>query len=221
MASASATPSLSAPDASTLDREGYLLVPGALDPTTMERLRLAFAVKSAADHGTQHIELDQGTPARDAWLALETHPVIVAAARHLFGTAPYRVRSLHGRNPLPGFGQQGLHADWPTRSSLDEVHVMTALWLFDDFTPENGATRLVPGSHRVLEPLPKALAQPHARHPRERLATGAAGSVLVLNGHLWHSGTQNRSAGPRRAAQMVLVRAAASEASQGPEKDAK
>lgn len=192
----------------TLDRSGYVIVPGALDVPALERLRRAFAAGAEASSGTQHVELGPHTPERDAWEALASHSVVHAAAPHLFRGAPFRERSLHGRNPLSGFGQQGLHTDWPGRASVDYVHVVTLLWMLDDFTEENGATRVVPGSHRILEPLAKSLAQPLSHHPREVNVTGIAGSVLVMNGHLWHSGTLNRSRGPRRAAQQVLVRSA-------------
>jgi len=82
---------------------------------------------------------------------------------------------------------------------------VTALWMIDAFTDDNGATRVVPGSHRLTRPPPPSFAQPLARHPDERVITGAAGTVLVFNGHLWHSGRRNTSAGPRRAGQMVIV----------------
>jgi ectoine hydroxylase-related dioxygenase (phytanoyl-CoA dioxygenase family) len=75
-----------------------------------------------------------------------------------------------------------------------------------DFTVENGATRVVPGSHRVTRPISKSFAQPLARHPDEYIAVGRAGSVLMLNGHTWHSGRQNNSTGSRRSVQMVVRR---------------
>jgi hypothetical protein len=40
---------------------------------------------------------------------------------------------------------------------------------------------------------------------RERVVTGPAGSVLIMNGHIWHSGRRNDGRGRRRAAQMVAV----------------
>src|SRR5262245_34087998 len=78
--------------------------------------------------------------------------------------------------------------------------------MLDDFTPENGATRVVPGSHRITRPLAKDLAQPLARHRDEKVIVGSAGSVLIFNGYLWHSGRRNDSKGPRRAIQMGLRR---------------
>jgi ectoine hydroxylase-related dioxygenase (phytanoyl-CoA dioxygenase family) len=77
--------------------------------------------------------------------------------------------------------------------------------MIDAFTAENGGTRVVPGTHRFRHPPPISLAQPLAHHPDERLVTGAAGSVLILNGHLWHSGRRNDSSAGRRAAQLVVV----------------
>jgi len=187
-----------------LDREGFVVVARALDADWLARLARAFQAAPAQADGTQHVVLSDATPERDAWRALESHPLVVAAATHVLG-GPIRVRDLHGRNPLPGYGQQGLHADSVTRAAGDPYVVVTALWMIDAFTDDNGATRVVPGSHRLTRPPPPSFSQPLARHPDERVITGAAGDVLVFNGHLWHSGRRNASAGPRRAAQMVIV----------------
>ena len=77
--------------------------------------------------------------------------------------------------------------------------VCNTVWLLDDFTPENGATRMVPGSHKWGTRPQDVLADPMAPHPDEVLLTGAAGSVAVMNAHLWHGGTANRSSRPRLA----------------------
>ena len=100
-----------------------------------------------------------------------------------------------------------MHTDWRPRSPHEPFHVATALWLLDDFTAENGATRVVPGSHRDPRPLPKSFRAPEARHPNEQLVAARAGDVLVFNGHLLHSGTRNRSDAPRRVVQCPFVAA--------------
>jgi ectoine hydroxylase-related dioxygenase (phytanoyl-CoA dioxygenase family) len=115
---------------------------------------------------------------------------------------PYAIFNAGCRDPQPGFGQQGLHTDWTPIRSGDPFIVTTTLWLLDDFTPTNGATRVIPGSHLSLKPLPKAMQQPLAVHPEQRIVTARAGSVLVFNGHLWHSGTKNAAGGPRRVLQI-------------------
>jgi len=195
---------LSAEQKDALDRDGFLVAAGALDAGWLARLARAFESAPPQADGTQHVVLSDATPERDAWRRLESHPVVVAAAAHVLG-GPIRVRDLHGRNPLPGYGQQGLHADAMPRAAGDPYAVVTALWMIDAFTEDNGGTRVVPGSHRLTRPPPPSFAQPLAHHPDERVITGAAGSVLVFNGHLWHSGRRNSSTGPRRAGQMVIV----------------
>jgi ectoine hydroxylase-related dioxygenase (phytanoyl-CoA dioxygenase family) len=190
-----------------LDQRGYVVVPAALEPEHVARLLQAFVNAAHQAEGTQHVRLDANTPELDAWRELERHPAFTSAALHVLG-AVYE-SNLHGRNPLSGFGEQGLHTDAQPRARGDGYSVLTALWMFDDFTSENGATRIVPGSHRLLGAVPRALAQPAARHPDEVVVTGRAGSVLIFNGHVWHSGRRNQSRGPRRAAQHVLRRAGA------------
>lgn len=73
------------------------------------------------------------------------------------------------------------------------------IWMLDDYTPDNGSLRVVPGSHRVGRLPQQALADPLAPHPDEVLITGKAGSVAVLNAHAWHSGTANATDKSRTA----------------------
>jgi ectoine hydroxylase-related dioxygenase (phytanoyl-CoA dioxygenase family) len=197
---------LSSDQLGALDRDGFVVVRRVLDAAWVARLRRAFENAPGQRDGTQHVEVEPTTPDHASWAALREHPLILAAAEHVLGR-PFRVRELHGRNPLAGYGQQGLHADWMPRARVHPYFVLTAIWMLDDFVAANGATRVVPGSHRIVRPIPKSLAQPGSTHPDETIATGEAGSVLVLNGHTWHSGRRNATHGPRRAAQMVVVRA--------------
>jgi ectoine hydroxylase-related dioxygenase (phytanoyl-CoA dioxygenase family) len=63
--------------------------------------------------------------------------------------------------------------------------VTNVMWAFDDFTVENGATRLYPGSHRSIERPPPSAPVVHAVMP--------AGSVMLYVGSIWHGGGANRS----------------------------
>jgi ectoine hydroxylase-related dioxygenase (phytanoyl-CoA dioxygenase family) len=190
---------------STLEREGYVVVPDALDDRWVERLRRAFEGAPAQNDGTQHVEITPETPEADAWAAVRQHPALLAAAELVLGWS-FRVRDHHGRNSLPGYGLQGLHADWMPRSDPCEFFVLTGIWMIDDFAADNGATRVVPRTHLIPGGVPKSWAQPAARHPEERVVTGKAGSLLLFNGHTWHSGRKNESRRPRRAAQTVVAR---------------
>ncbi len=71
--------------------------------------------------------------------------------------------------------------------------------MLDDFTSDNSATRFVPGTHRSHRLPQDVLAEPAAPHPDEQLITGPRGTVVVMNAHLWHGGTANRTSRPRLA----------------------
>ncbi len=80
------------------------------------------------------------------------------------------------------------------------------LWLIDDFTKANGATRVVPGSHRTGRLPEDDVADPSAPHPDEVLLLGRAGTVVIFNTHTWHGGTRNRTDQPRRAVHAYFCR---------------
>ena len=67
--------------------------------------------------------------------------------------------------------------------------------------------RVVPGSHRWGRRPQEALADPQATHPEEMLVTGHAGDLVVMNSHLWHGGTANRTDRRRLALHAFYCRA--------------
>jgi ectoine hydroxylase-related dioxygenase (phytanoyl-CoA dioxygenase family) len=77
--------------------------------------------------------------------------------------------------------------------------VCNTVWMLDDFTRENGPTRLIPGSHKWGTRPQDVLEDPMAPHPQEIMLTGKAGSIAVMNAHMWHAGTANRTRAPRLA----------------------
>ena len=97
---------------------------------------------------------------------------------------------------LPGAKAQGLHQDdglWP----IPRPHppfVANAVIAIDDFTLENGATHVVPNSHKWHD---QAVRQP------PNVATTQiemkAGAMLIWTGALWHGGGENRTSRSRRA----------------------
>lgn len=70
--------------------------------------------------------------------------------------------------------------------------MVTTLWALSDFRSDNGATHVVPGSHR-FETTPKAGEAHDVAH-----AEMPAGSVLVLHGSTWHGGGHNTTAHDER-----------------------
>ena len=68
-------------------------------------------------------------------------------------------------------------------------------WMLDDFTTENGATRVVPGSHRSRRKPPWSSADLDG----EVILTAPAGSVAIWLSNTWHRSGPNRTDCPRRA----------------------
>jgi ectoine hydroxylase-related dioxygenase (phytanoyl-CoA dioxygenase family) len=192
-----------------LDKDGYTVLTDIIDAQWLDRLRDAFEKLHSEDHqtlsiqpsGTRHVNDLIGRDAAFDGVCAQSR--VLAAVYHMLG-CPFRLSQAGGRDPLQGYGQQGLHADWMARAPGEPFRVATAIWLLDDFTPTNGATRLVPGTHQLLSPPPKSMADPSSHHPEEKIVAAAAGSVLVFNGHLWHSGTRNQTALRRRVLQCVF-----------------
>ena len=105
----------------------------------------------------------------------------------------YRIGSCTAIEICPGEGDQELHRDesfYPLRIPGVEFQI-AAMWALDEFTLDNGATRVVPGSQdmRDVEDVMAADVE-QAVMPK--------GSVLFYLGSTIHGGGANRSQAPRR-----------------------
>ena len=104
----------------------------------------------------------------------------------------------------PGNARGTLHSDWPFNQHNaghmpapypDIVAHLTTLWMLSPYTAENGATIIVPGSHR-METNPSSDTCSHdenAPYPTEIQVSGDAGSVLVMDSRMWHAAGANRT----------------------------
>lgn len=77
--------------------------------------------------------------------------------------------------------------------------IMNAFWAITDFTAENGATHILPGTHITTDAEP-----PHEEPLRAEMP---AGSVIVYDGSLFHGGGANQSSAPRIGLTMLYARA--------------
>jgi ectoine hydroxylase-related dioxygenase (phytanoyl-CoA dioxygenase family) len=98
--------------------------------------------------------------------------------------------SLNSLEPLPGQGNQVLHRDQPSESGSPPI-VANSLWAIDEMDRANGATRLIPASHKNSDP-------PPADESGAVYAEVEAGSVIVTNAHILHGASANRSGRRRR-----------------------
>ena len=198
-----------------LDREGYAPLPGVLSAGQVTAIRVRLAELLAAEGDQAGVEVHQEAGAdRLADLINKgpmfdvcfTDPGVLACIAHVLGD--FKLSSLNFRAALPGHGHQPLHADFGGPVAAGGYQVCNSIWLLDDFTADNGATRVVPGSHRSGRPAREALSDPAAPHPDEVRLIAPAGTVVVFNSHLWHGGTLNRTGRPRRALHSYFTRRA-------------
>jgi ectoine hydroxylase-related dioxygenase (phytanoyl-CoA dioxygenase family) len=123
--------------------------------------------------------------------ALVDHDMVVAVADEILlpHCATYQVGSLTAIEILPGEGGQALHRDdsiYPVEMAGMELQI-GVMWALNDFTKENGGTRVVPRSHRFIRSwhLPDVSDWESAVMPK--------GSALFYLGSTWHGGGANES----------------------------
>jgi ectoine hydroxylase-related dioxygenase (phytanoyl-CoA dioxygenase family) len=198
-----------------LDEQGYLPLTGALGPGPVDALVRRFdeLVIEEGDRAGLEAHQEEGTDRladlvdKDAMFDLcWNNPHQLAAVSYVLGGQEFKVFSLNGRAALPGRGHQGLHVDWSSAVAPGDYQICNSIWMLDDFTEDNGATRVVPGSHRWGRLPQDDMADPRQPHPDETLLVGPAGTAVIFNSHLWHGGTQNRTDKPRRALHSAFVR---------------
>jgi ectoine hydroxylase-related dioxygenase (phytanoyl-CoA dioxygenase family) len=198
---------LSVAEQRALEEDGYLVLAGFMSAELLTRLRErvdqlfeqegpAAGSEFKPEPGCRRLAnlVDKG----DVFRAVFACPPILAYVAHVLGP-DFKLSSLNGRSVSPDGGAQPLHADMSAVADERGYWVCNTVWMLDDYTPDNGALRLVPGSHRRRQLPQQALADPLADHPDQVLVTGPAGSVVVLNAHAWHGGTANRTGQPRVA----------------------
>ena len=126
-------------------------------------------------------------------------PRLLEYVRHVLGPG-IKLSSLNARSADPNTDVgQPLHVDMGAIPDERGYWVCNTVWMLDDFTLDNGPTRMVPGSHKWGQRPQDVLADPFAPHPDEVMLTGKAGTVAVMNAHVWHGGTANRTSKPRLA----------------------
>ena len=140
------------------------------------------------------------------------HPLALAFVEAELGTSAL-LSALLAINLQPGETAQGWHCD-DGNIQLPMPHPtfgVSTFWAIDATTVDNGATEVLPGSHRWYEDeLPGRLPDAYAPElkdlsPDEDLQPRAdavkvtlpAGSLMIAKGSLWHRGGANRSAASR------------------------
>ena len=198
-----------------LDELGYTVLPEYMPPAMLaearERVLCLFEQEGSAagsefrqEPGSQRLAnlIDKGA----IFQRIAGDERILELVGHVL-SGNYKLSSLNARSANPHNGSsQPLHADMGAIADERGYWVCNTVWMIDDFTADNGAIRVVPGSHLWKRLPQESLAEPVARHPEEVLVTAPAGTVVVMNAHAWHGGTENRTDRPRCALHSFYVR---------------
>lgn len=179
-------------------KEGFLIIEGALQAHVLSCLKAELRPWFTRARTGEGMFLGRGTKRFSALFAksamtklLALDPLMLALADKVLKASgaceSYEINLTQAIGIEPGEPAQILHRDediWPI--SYDRELMLNAIWMLDDFTEENGATRLIPGSHkwsRVRYPEPGEAVY----------AEAAAGSLLIFLGSTLHGGGANRS----------------------------
>jgi hypothetical protein len=123
-----------------------------------------------------------------------------AAARHVLGhDAQLAGGNGNVRSGQPGNGLQGIHSDMPPVGATGPFDALQVCFALHPVSPDNGAARLVPGSHKFGAHAHDVLENSLAPHPGQIQFDLPAGAVAMFNANCWHGGMTNWS-GERRYA---------------------
>ena len=181
--------------------DGYTIIEDAIEPDLvdgllddLDRLERDLDVRPAGNsfEGAQTLRIYNLLVHGERFERVPVHPNVLPVVDGVLGPGCL-VSSLSSIDILPGEQAQPIHAD-DQLIPLPKPHpptVCNTMWALTDFTEENGATRIIPGTH-LADTSPRYGSE-HESIP----AVMAKGSVLVWHGSLWHGGGANRSSARR------------------------
>jgi ectoine hydroxylase-related dioxygenase (phytanoyl-CoA dioxygenase family) len=189
--------------------EGFCIVEDVLDSAAVRdvRERLLRAAQESRRRGlrTRWPELDPNDANERVFNLLDldevfrdliVHPLALAWVRALLGDA-FRISNFTANIAHPGSGAMFLHSDLSlvAPEPWTEAGSVNVIWCLDALRAESGATRYLPRSHRFAHRA--ALPEDAEAHlvPFE----APAGSMLVMDGRLWHTSGENRTQSESRA----------------------
>jgi ectoine hydroxylase-related dioxygenase (phytanoyl-CoA dioxygenase family) len=181
----------------SIDRDGYVILENVFDEafacelvSTIDRIEAARSVVPAANtfEGNATWRIYNLLAADPVFARIPVDPQVLPVVEGVLDR-DCLVSSVSSIVIGPGETAQPIHADDQVMP-LPKPHLATvcnSMWALTDFTEANGATRIVPGSHRAGD------SPPYGGHVDSIPAEMERGSVLVWHGSLWHGGGANRT----------------------------
>jgi len=193
----------------SLRENGFCVIIGYLSSSTILALSEAYdsAVANASGpnthNGRSSTRVESLLDADPIFGPLYDGQILHAAAGQLIG-GPYKLSCFHARSLHPHCEIGEFHIDF--RSDEEPFPLLSFIYMIDEFSEENGATRFAPGSH-VRRSGPEYADQEKCRE-QSVAADGPAGSVIIFDGRVWHAHGANSTSLPRRSVQASFIPAA-------------
>ena len=189
---------------SNIDEHGGVIIDDFIDPSLLQRLRddvlpavsdFQPGASTGQDfwkdfHGAATKRITGLAELSLAWGDLLCDPLYKGMADHYLGEDDYYLNTGQLICIGPGETPQILHRDelnWPDAIGPGHEITLTAIFALTDFTEENGATVVVPGSHRWPG------ANPEVQPDQTCRAVMKAGSAILYSGKIMHGGGANVS----------------------------
>ncbi|MFZ4508136.1 MAG: phytanoyl-CoA dioxygenase family protein [Fimbriimonas sp.] len=192
------------------ESNGFLILPDALSPEELEKVRQAADRAEAAWRedttrlGTRSAALNQvQSPIEydDALLELLWHPKVLPVVRSVLGDDVQMIDTDFFITPPR---TPHTHADWHHDVGMDGIYhplstvMIKVFYLLTDVNENSGGTAMIPGSHRFS----RDFVFPKVANPRQMPGafqmTGKAGTAYLFNGRVYHCAVNNESDSPRK-----------------------
>ena len=190
---------------SALQEQGFVVIPGPARPDQLANAYTAAVASATSDDikiGSTSTKVNDFVNRGAVFDSLYIFPPLLEACCRVIGRS-FKLSSLHSRTLRPGSCAQELHVD--VRRDSADWPLLGFILMVDEFRPDNGATRFVPGSHRWPNAPTDSISDLRAEHAGQVLACGRAGSLLIFNGSAWHGHAANTSRDPRRSIQGAFI----------------